>query len=85
MRNVQRKATRAMNTLADSIKLIRRTHHPQSVALLVADQLVELVAEMRMGLRCSIGGSVGIEQLGNQRIIDDALTKADALLSGLKE
>lgn len=39
-----------------------------------------LVEKMREALRGAIGGSVGIEQLGNQRLIDDALAEADKFL-----
>lgn len=77
-----------MNTLSDSIKRLRElyvrsggnsmlTSHQFKDALQTISQLVELVAEIRDTL---VGASYGGWNTDNDKVI----TKADALLSGLK-
>jgi hypothetical protein len=65
--------------LSDNIKLIRKTLLPQSAALAAINQLVELVAEMREAFIYH-KDVVGILPASSSK----ALTKADALLNGLK-
>jgi len=74
-----------VSELADSIKLIRKTLLPQSAALAAVNQLVELVAEMREGI-VDVADWAGYANgdANAKAAAEKYITKADALLEGLK-
>jgi len=74
-----------VSELADNIKLIRKTLLPQSAALATINQLVDLVAEMQVRLVQIASGDYKACGVFAEDVARDALTKADALLKGLKD
>lgn len=81
-----------MNTLADRINLIRNRHKDgrtidQLAAIQTMNQLVELVAEMQdtlASVKCDMYDSCPLGDDVCQEV-EQAITKADALLTTLKE
>jgi hypothetical protein len=70
--------------LADSIKQIMAVTKPDSILANTINQLVELVAEMRVRLVQIASGDYKACGVFAEDVARDALTKADALLEGLK-